>query len=60
METVKVVIELTKREYERICAAKSVPDMFGTDIVNGMLAIKNGTSYNPSGDCISREVRSWI
>ncbi len=42
MEKVKVVIELTRSEYERICAAKSVPDMFGTDIVNGMIAIQNG------------------
>ena len=54
MEKVKVIIELTRSEYERICAAKSVPDMFGTDIVNGMIAIQNGTPYNPSGDLISR------
>lgn len=52
---IKRVIELEEDTLKRIDEAKSVPDMFGTDIVNGLNAIRYGKPYDPSGDCISRE-----
>lgn len=51
---IKRVIELEADTLKRIDEAKSVPDMFGTDIVNGLNAIRYGKPYNPSEDCISR------
>ena len=48
---VKRIIEIEEDTLKRIDEAKSVPDMYGTDIVNGLNAIKNGTPYNPSGEC---------
>ena len=45
MNKVKRIIEIDKETYDRICNAQSVPDMFGTDIVNGLNAIKASTPY---------------
>jgi hypothetical protein len=42
-ETVKLIIEIDKDLFERIHQSSSVPDMQGTDIVNAINVIKNGT-----------------
>ena len=49
METVDVVITVEKDAFDRIKAAKSVPDMYGTDIVNAMNSIKFG-EIRPAGE----------
>ena len=54
MSKIKILVEVDEDMFNRINEAQSVPDMFGTDIVNGMLAIKRSTPYNPTDDCISR------
>lgn len=52
---IKRVIEIEEDTLKRIDEAKSVPDMFGTDIVNGLNAIKYGKPYTePLGDLICR------
>lgn len=48
-KTVKLVIEIDEEFYN---TCKSLPSGYDNDIIN---PIKNGTPYNPSGDCISRE-----
>lgn len=45
----KYIIELAEEEYEAI---KRIPELYRGNIIK---AIANGTPYNPSGDCISRE-----
>ena len=49
MEKVKLLIELDKDDYKRV--------MMFPNALNSLhcQAIRNGTPYNPSGDCISRE-----
>ena len=65
----KLIIDIDEEMYKRICEAQSVPDIYGTDIVNTLnriregtpheevaySAIKNDTPYNPAVDLISRE-----
>lgn len=43
---IKRVIEIEEDILKRIDEAKSVPDMFGTDIVNGLNAIKYSKPYD--------------
>ena len=45
MGTIKLVVEIDEETLNRIRAAKSVPDMFGTDIVNGLNALREGSLY---------------
>ena len=45
----KRVIEIDDATFERIYEANSVPDMVGTDIVNGLNAIKGSEPYRKSG-----------
>ena len=52
---IKRVIEIEEDTLKRIDEAESVPDMFGTDIVNGLNAIKYSKPYTePLGDLICR------
>ena len=49
----QVLINLDNETYNRIKDAKSVPDMYGADIVNGLNAIKDGkVYYTPTGEQI--------
>ena len=38
----KLIIDIDEEMYKRICEAQSVPDMYGTDIVNAITRIQNG------------------
>ena len=51
----KMIIEIDEEMLKRISNTQSVPDMFGTDIVNSLNAIKNAEPYDDSGDLISRK-----
>lgn len=44
----KLLVEVNEATYSRIKETKSIPDMFGTDIVNGLNAIKYGEPYDKS------------
>lgn len=58
---IKRVIEIEEDTLKRINEAESVPDMFGTDIVNGLNAIKYSKPYTePLGDLICRSVLDEI
>ena len=39
----KLLIDIDEAMYKRICEAQSVPDMYGTDVVNAINRIKKGT-----------------
>lgn len=39
----KLIIDVDEAMYKRICEAQSVPDMYGTDVVNAINRIKKGT-----------------
>ena len=39
----EILIQIPDDMFRRIAEAQSAPDMFGTDIVNGLNAIKGGT-----------------
>ena len=39
----KLIIDIDEEMYKRICEAQSVPDMYGTDVVNAINKIKHGT-----------------
>ena len=45
MMTIKRIIEVDTATFIRICKAKSVADMQGVDIVNGLNSIKNSKPY---------------
>ena len=45
----KVIVDIDKDTLERIKAAKCVPDMYGTDIVNGLNALKYSKPYGSEG-----------
>ena len=42
----KLIIDIDEEMYKRICEAPSVPDMYGTDIVNALNRIIGGMPYN--------------
>jgi len=42
----KLIIDIDDELYKRICEAQSVPDMCGTDVVNAINRIKEGTICN--------------
>ena len=41
----KLIINIDGEMYKRICEARSVPDMHGTDVVNAINRIKRGIPY---------------
>ena len=52
----QVLINLDDETYNRIKDARSVPDMYGTDIVNGLNAIKyDKVYYTPTGEQIPED-----
>lgn len=50
MKVTKKIIEIDEETFQRICDANSVPDIFGTDIVNGLNAIRNAKPYEEHSD----------
>ena len=42
----QLIIDIDDEMYKRICEAQSVPDMYGTDVVNAINRIKTGTPCN--------------
>ena len=50
----KIVIDIDEEMYKRICEAQSVPDMYGTDVVNALNRIKEGVP------CEERPQGEWI
>lgn len=44
----KLIIDVDDETYKRICEAPSIPDMYGTDIVNALNSIIGGVPYNAS------------
>ena len=51
----KLVIDIPEILLDRIKSAKCVPDMYGSDIVNAVICVRDGTPYEerPHGEWIS-------
>lgn len=52
----KLMIDIDEDMYKRICEAQSVPDMYGTDIVNALNRIREGVPHEeiPKDDAINQ------
>ena len=48
----KLVIDIPEILLDRIKSAKCVPDMYGSDIVNAVICVRDGTPYEerPHGE----------
>lgn len=57
----KLLIDIPEVLLDRIKSAKSVPDMYGSDIVNTAVCVRDGTPYEerPHGEWIE-DIRSMI
>ena len=44
-DKMKIIIDIDSNTFNRICDTKSIPDILGIDIVNGLNSIKYGVSY---------------
>lgn len=51
----KLIIDIDEEIYKRICEAQSVPDMYGTDIVNALNSIIGGVPYNAPTVAINKD-----
>lgn len=49
-DNIKLIIEIPKELFERVHRFSSVPDMQGTDIVNAINAIANGTPLDKDSE----------
>lgn len=56
----KLVIDIDEEMYKRICEAQSVPDMYGTDIVNALNRIIGGVPYNAPTVEPERPQGEWV
>lgn len=55
----ELLINIDEDMYKRICEAQSVPDMYGTDIVNALNSIREGMPHEeiPKDDAINQSSR---